>query len=212
LVGADPHPGYLAAARRRHPDLALVKVADRLPFADGAFDSVSMLDVLEHTSDEQAALMEVRRVLRPGGLLVLTVPARHVFSFLDPDNAKFRFPRVHRAVYVARFGGPAYQARFRDDSDGLRGDMAWGRGWHTNYETSALVAMLEGVGLTPRLKDGANLFWRFWQVPALFLPAGARRLLDGPLRVDGRLFRRANLFLTAYRTDPTRLLVADGDA
>jgi SAM-dependent methyltransferase/UDP-N-acetylglucosamine transferase subunit ALG13 len=213
LVGADPHAGYLAAARRRHPDLALVHVADRLPFADGAFDSVTMLDVLEHTSDEQAALMEVSRVLRPGGLLVLTVPARHVFSFLDPDNAKFRFPRVHRAVYTVRFGGPAYEARFRDDSDGLRGDMAWGREWHTNYETSALVGMLEGVGLTPRLKDGANLFWRFWQVPALFLPARARRLLDAPLRVDGRLFRRANLFLTAYRTgDPTRLLVADGDA
>ncbi|WP_457207507.1 methyltransferase domain-containing protein, partial [Nocardioides sp. P5_C9_2] len=90
VVGADPHGGYLSAARVRHPGLALVRAADRLPFADGIFDSISMLDVLEHTADDRAALAEVRRVLRPGGLLVLTVPARHVFSFLDPDNAKFR--------------------------------------------------------------------------------------------------------------------------
>ena len=213
VVGADPHAGYLKAARARHPGVPLVRVAGRLPFADGAFDSISMLDVLEHTADERATLAEVSRVLRPGGLLVLTVPARHVFSVLDPDNAKFRFPRVHRAVYSSRFGRSTYEARFADDSDGLRGDMAWERGWHTNYGTSALVSLLEEAGLTPRLKDGANLFWRFWQVPALLGPARARRLYDAPLRADGRLFRSANLFLTAYRTgEPAGPGVADGDA
>ena len=183
MVGADPHAGYLTAARARHPGVPLVRVTDRLPFADATFDSVSMLDVLEHTADERATLAEVSRVLRPGGLLVLTVPARHVFSFLDPDNAKFRFPRVHRAVYAARFGRPTYEARFADDSDGLRGDMAWERGWHTNYETSALVSLLEEAGLTPALKDGANLFWRFWQVPALLgpaAPAGCTTARCGP--------------------------------
>lgn len=201
VVGADPHDGYLAAARVRHPGVPLVRVTDRLPFPDATFDSVSMLDVLEHTADERAALAEVSRVLRPGGLLVLTVPARHVFSFLDPDNAKFRFPRLHRAVYAARFGRSTYEARFADDSDGLRGDMAWERGWHTNYEAGAVVSLLEHAGLTPALRDGANLFWRFWQVPALLGPHRARRLYDAPLRADGRLFRRANLFMTAYLPD-----------
>ncbi|WP_457208399.1 hypothetical protein, partial [Nocardioides sp. P5_C9_2] len=130
---------------------------------------------------------------------------------LDPDNAKFRVPRVHRAVYAARFGRETYETRFADDSDGLRGDMAWERGWHTNYDTAALVALLEDAGLTPLLKDGANLFWRFWQVPALLGPRSLRRLYDAPLRADGRLFRSANLFLTAYRTgDPTPPEVADG--
>ncbi len=199
VVGADPHAGYLATARRHHPGLSLVRVEDRLPFADGAFDSVSMLDVLEHTRDDHAALAEVRRVLRPGGLLVLTVPARHVFSVLDPDNAKFRFPRLHRAVYSARFGRTTYERRFCDDSDGLRGDMAWERNWHTNYEPAALLSLVEEVGLVPRSRDGANLFWRFFQVPALLAPAAARKLFDAPLRADGRVFRRANLFLTAVR-------------
>jgi SAM-dependent methyltransferase len=160
-----------------------------------------MLDVLEHTTSERATLAEVGRVLRPGGLLVLTVPAQHAFSFLDPDNVKFRFPRVHRSAYAARFGAETYRARFQDDSDGLRGDMAWGREWHTNYETADLLALLQGAGLVPQLKDGANLFWRLWQVPALLAPERARRLFDVPLRADGRLFRRANLFLTAVRGD-----------
>ena len=199
VVGADPHAGYLGVARRSSDDLALVRVGDRLPFADAVFDSVTMLDVLEHTRDEQVTLAEVSRVLRPGGLLVLTVPARHVFSFLDPDNAKFRFPTAHRVVYSARFGTATYRARFEDHSDRLRGDMAWERRWHTNYRTGELVALLEGAGLVPRLKDGANLFWRFFQVPALLAPRAARRLFDAPLRADGRAFRRANLFLTAVR-------------
>lgn len=199
VVGGDPHAGYLTAARRSHPDLPLVRVADRLPFADATFDSVSMLDVLEHTRCEQSTLAEVSRVLRPGGLLVLTVPARYVFSVLDPDNAKFRFPRLHRAVYSARFGAATYHDRFVDDSDGLRGDMAWDRPWHTNYETAAVLALLARAGFSPRLKDGANLFWRFWQVPALLGPVRARSWFDAPLRADARLFRRANLFLTAVR-------------
>ncbi len=46
----------------------------RLPFANGSFDAVLSLDVLEHVPDYQAALREFARVLRPGGELVLSVP------------------------------------------------------------------------------------------------------------------------------------------
>ena len=201
VVGADPHAGYLAAARRLCADLALVQTGDRLPFGDAVFDSVTLLDVLEHTRSERATLAEVSRVLRPGGLVVLTVPAHHVFSFLDPDNAKFRFPGVHRAVYSTRFGRATYHERFTDAADGLRGDMAWERAWHTNYRTTELVVLVEAAGLVPQLKDGANLFWRFFQIPALLAPPRCRRLFDAPLRADSRLFRRANLFLTAVRGD-----------
>jgi SAM-dependent methyltransferase/UDP-N-acetylglucosamine transferase subunit ALG13 len=197
VVGADPHPGYLAQLRRALPGLATVQAGDRLPFADASFDSVTLLDVLEHTADERVTLAQVHRVLRPGGLLVLSVPGRHVFSVLDPDNAKFRFPRVHRAVYSARFGAEVYRRRFVEHADGLRGDMAWERAEHTNYRASDLLTTVQAAGFTPRRRDGANLFWRFFQVPALLAPDGVRHLFDAPLRADGRLFSRANLFLTA---------------
>ena len=46
------------------------------PFADGAFDLVVTQDVLEHVPDALAALREVQRTLRPGGVHVFTVPRR----------------------------------------------------------------------------------------------------------------------------------------
>lgn len=199
VVGADPHPGYLASFRAGHPDQPLTRVGEELPFADASFDSATMLDVIEHTRDDRATLSQVQRVLRPGGLLVLTVPARHVFSFLDPDNAKLRLPRLHRAVYAARFGREVYRQRFEDSSDGLRGDMAWERSEHTNYRAEDLLELLGQAGFQPQSRDGANLFWRFLQVPALLAPQRARALFDAPLRIDGSLFRSANLFLTAIR-------------
>lgn len=47
----------------------------RLPYPDGAFDRVIASEVLEHVDDDDAALSELVRVLRPGGVLAATVPA-----------------------------------------------------------------------------------------------------------------------------------------
>lgn len=45
-----------------------------LPFADGAFDCVIISEVLEHLHDDGAALAEISRVLKPGGILAVSVP------------------------------------------------------------------------------------------------------------------------------------------
>ena len=54
-----------------------VREADvtRLPFEDGAFDGAVLGEVLEHVEDDRQALRELARVLRPGGVLALSVPA-----------------------------------------------------------------------------------------------------------------------------------------
>ncbi len=49
--------------------------ATKLPFPDMTFDVVTMLDVLEHIRDEGGAVAELMRVLRPGGLALIAVPA-----------------------------------------------------------------------------------------------------------------------------------------
>lgn len=46
----------------------------RLPFPDGAFDKVICAEVLEHLDDDSAAMAELARVLRPGGMLAISVP------------------------------------------------------------------------------------------------------------------------------------------
>ena len=49
--------------------------ATRLPFADGSFDRVIASEVLEHIPDDEAAMRELARVLRPGGTMAVTVPS-----------------------------------------------------------------------------------------------------------------------------------------
>ena len=76
LAGVDPVPEMLAAARRRLPasesvDLRVTS-AERLPFADESRDAVIFASVLHYVREPRAALVEARRVLRPGGRLVLT--------------------------------------------------------------------------------------------------------------------------------------------
>ena len=51
-----------------------VSRAEDLPFASGSADLITSMDVIEHLDDD-AALAEYRRVVRPGGLVLLTVPA-----------------------------------------------------------------------------------------------------------------------------------------
>ncbi|TSC74225.1 MAG: type 11 methyltransferase [Parcubacteria group bacterium Gr01-1014_33] len=75
----------------------LVKKASAtdLPFSDSFFDVVFALDVLEHVKDEDVALHEMRRVLKSGGILVLTVPA---FTSLwsNADIRAHHYRRYHK--------------------------------------------------------------------------------------------------------------------
>ena len=69
-IGLDPcHPSLLKA-RRRAPGVPLVRArAEALPFRDGAFDTVVSGLVFCSIADVPRSLAEVRRVLRPGGVL-----------------------------------------------------------------------------------------------------------------------------------------------
>jgi SAM-dependent methyltransferase len=61
-----------------------------LPFADGSFDLVFATDVVEHVDDDLAALREIRRVLRPGGRALLTVPAFPILWGLQDEVSRHR--------------------------------------------------------------------------------------------------------------------------
>ena len=77
VTGIDVAPAMVAEAASRNPGLEAV-VADvrSLPFAEAAFDVVfsgSTIDHFESAADIQTALVELQRVLRPGGTLILTL-------------------------------------------------------------------------------------------------------------------------------------------
>jgi SAM-dependent methyltransferase len=73
--GVEPSPDICALARDAHGVEMHCGDIRTLPFADGSFDVVTMHDVLEHVFDPIGTLQACRRVLAPGGLLVVEMPS-----------------------------------------------------------------------------------------------------------------------------------------
>lgn len=117
LVATDASEDMLQILRARMADLGAstveVRIADALalPFEDGEFDAVVAANVLHLLPDPVACLAEVRRVLRPGGLLC--VPT---FCHADTTTA-------HLVSRVLRLGGFRVVTRFTGDGldDVVRG-------------------------------------------------------------------------------------------
>jgi len=78
--------------------------ATRLPFADGSFDVVITSEVLEHIQDDVAAINEMVRVLRPGGVFAATVPSwmpETVNWKLSDEYHAPKSPGGHVRIYTA---------------------------------------------------------------------------------------------------------------
>ena len=74
-----------------------------LPFKDNSFDACLSLDVLEHIQDDTQALKEIRRVLKPGGVLLLTVPAfQWMWSNMDEGGHFRRYTKAQVAALLEK--------------------------------------------------------------------------------------------------------------
>ncbi len=114
VSGVDLSAEAIAHARERYPSERLdFRVADvlDLPFDDDSFDVVVSFETLEHLSQQDAMLAEFRRVLRSGGVLVLSSPDRRTYSELTGYNNPFHLRELYRheleALLASHF--PAYR-------------------------------------------------------------------------------------------------------
>jgi SAM-dependent methyltransferase len=105
VVGGDYTMALLEEARRHLPDANLVRMdAQRLPFRDQTFDAVLMLEMIYYVADQEAALAECRRVLRPGGRVMVCMPNRDRPDF-NPSPFSTRYPNVGDiSALLARHG------------------------------------------------------------------------------------------------------------
>jgi SAM-dependent methyltransferase len=73
-MGVDVAPEAVERARAAGLDAHVIDDASQLPFEDGSFELVVCIEVLEHLFSPDRAVAEIRRVLVPGGRLVVSVP------------------------------------------------------------------------------------------------------------------------------------------
>ncbi len=79
ITGVDVDPAIILHAEKKYGSAnCLFKVYDgnQLPFANHSFDAIVSLQVIEHIMNDEQYLGEIVRVLRPGGVLILTTPNR----------------------------------------------------------------------------------------------------------------------------------------
>ena len=90
LVGADLDWAVLQKAQQNigHlPDIALHHAdVTALPYPDNCFDAVILSEILEHLDDDVAGLREAYRVVKPGGVVAITVPNANYPFWWDPIN------------------------------------------------------------------------------------------------------------------------------
>ena len=116
VVLSDINPAMLAVGRNRMLDLGLMRNlrfsiadAERLPFADESFDCVTIGFGLRNVTDKPAALASMRRVLKPGGRLLVLEFSRPVVPGLKPIYDVYSF---NIRPWLGR--------RVADDSDSYR--------------------------------------------------------------------------------------------
>ncbi len=97
VSGIELHEDAAQLARSRGHGEVRVGRLEALPWPDGSFDLITCLDVIEHTPDDRAALAELYRVCRPGGWLLVTVPAYPALWSLH-DEANHHYRRYSRAA------------------------------------------------------------------------------------------------------------------
>ncbi|MCS7038093.1 MAG: class I SAM-dependent methyltransferase [Anaerolineae bacterium] len=109
VIGLEYHPKPIPIARSRGFDVRQGS-ATAIPFPDASFDLVALLDTIEHIPDEAAVLRETWRVTKPGGWLIVTVPALMWLwsqnDVLNQHQRRYAVPELRRKLTAVGWDVP----------------------------------------------------------------------------------------------------------
>jgi O-antigen biosynthesis protein len=104
-VGLDSSVAAIADARRDHGKRARFHEGDMrdLPFGDDEFDAVVCFEAIAHVTETELVLEEMRRVLRPAGVLLISSPNRGVYPHGNPLHLRELDSNELEELLLARF-------------------------------------------------------------------------------------------------------------
>jgi SAM-dependent methyltransferase len=108
VTGVELSATSVQLARERDAGEVIEGSVLDMPFDDGAFDLSVSLDVIEHLEDDIGALRELRRVTKPGGALLVTVPA-YQWLWSGHDEINHHHRRYNRRTLLAAAEGAGWR-------------------------------------------------------------------------------------------------------
>jgi SAM-dependent methyltransferase len=184
VAGLELDPDAAAFAASRGCGEVEVGRLEELPWESDTFDLITCLDVIEHTADDRRTLAELRRVCKPGGWLLVTVPAYQALWSLH-DVANHHYRRYSRRT--------------------LR-TAALEAGWRVRRTTSFNSILLAPAAVVRIAQRGRRADSDY--TPELNLgPGWLNRVLELPLRAEANWLKRgrslpAGLSLMALLENP----------
>jgi SAM-dependent methyltransferase len=107
VIGSDYIPGPLNRLAERVPTLPLLRFdLVKCPLPSASLNAVVLLNVLEHIEDHKSATAQVARILKPGGVAVIEVPAGpHLYDAYDEYLRHFRRYRLDELCRMVEAAG-----------------------------------------------------------------------------------------------------------
>ncbi len=138
------------------------------------------------------------RILKVDGLLLVSVPRRHLFSFLDFGNLKFVFPRTHRVFYTLKHSSEEYRYRYVENPYGLVGNVEKEKAWHQHFRDQEMRGLLERNGFEIVEMDGAGLLSAVFDALE-YVPLVHRLFTQGVRNWDSYKFHSRSLVCAARK-------------
>lgn len=174
----DDHEEALRLLRARfRPEQILSLAGDQVPLPDASLEYVTALDVLEHTPDDRAVVQGFHRLLKPGGVALVTVPAGMAL-WSDWDVVLHHFRRYSRPQLTALFPAEHWEVRHVNYTNVFVYPAVWlVRKWRKRFPKKS--GQLRSEDKLPAPWLNALLRWFFvrpayWRVP---FPFGVSLLL-----------------------------------
>ena len=89
--GVDAEPAAAKECQKRDIKIKIADATIRMPFKDNFFNAILALDFLEHVNDDKTVIRGIKRVLKPNGIIIISVPAYpKLYSYWDKMLGHYR--------------------------------------------------------------------------------------------------------------------------